>query len=234
VNTKKQYFLFIALAFLLVILSGCRNQSDSGEELSYILMPGGSYAPNVRSDDLLPLRKGAHWTLQVRNQKGDLPEEEQRVTNAGATGGTIETIRGGKVVQTETYRVSAKGIEILATGVGTSQTLNPPVLLIALPPEEEKVSAWQGTAGNGKQTFAGQAWSRVTRRENVTTPAGTFAAWRVDTRTDMTLGKAHELVHFTRWLTPGIGIVRQRLVTQGQIIVKDLKKLPDVETTGVK
>ena len=231
---SRRPFAVFSLALLTLAAAGCRNQSDGGEELSYIRTPGSGYAPTVATENLLPLRAGAHWSLEVRNEKAALPDEEQRVVGANATGGTIETLQEGKVTQTETYRVTSKGIEILATGVSVSQTLSPPLLLIPLPPEEEKVSVWQGSAGSGAQTFVGQAWSRVTRRETVTTPAGTFAAWRVDTRTELTLGDRRERVQITRWLTPGIGIVRQKIVTPGQIIVKDLKKLPDIETTGVK
>ena len=216
-------------------LGACRNQSDSGEELSYIRTEVKSYAPQVSSESLLPLRNGARWELQVANEGGErLEDEQQRVVRTTPTGGTIETLRGGKVVQTETYRVTPQKIELLATGIDKSHSLNPPLTLLALPVAEESVLSWQGTAGSGDQTFAGQAFSRPTRRETVQTPAGAFAAWRVDTRTELTMGGRRELVHLSRWFSPGIGIVRQRVATQGHILIKELKKLPDVETTGVK
>jgi hypothetical protein len=229
--SRRIRFLPILLALAAV---GCRNQADGGEELSYIRTPGDDYLPAVRSENLLPLRAGARWTLEVRAEKGMLPDEEQRVTRADAGGGTIETLQNGKVTQTETYRVSPKGIEIVATGVGVAQTLNPPLPLVRYPIEEEKIYSWQGTAGRGAKTFIGQAWSRATRRETVSTPAGNFSAWRVETRTLLTLGDRQELVYITRWMVPGIGIVRQKVVTPGGTVMKKLKKLPDIETTGVK
>lgn len=224
-----------ALPFLLALVAvGCRNQADSGEDLSFIRTPDASYLPMVRPENLLPLRAGAHWTFQVQSDKKILGEEEQRVVRADARGGTIETIQNGKVVQTETYRLSPKGIEIVATGVGAVQTLSPPLFLVRFPIEEERVDSWQGTAGKGAKTFTGQAWSRVTRRETVTTPAGTFAAWRVETRTLLTQGDRQELAYIIRWMTPDIGIVRQKIMTPSGAMIKYLKKLPEVETTGVK
>lgn len=224
-------FLSLLLATVAV---GCRNQADSGEDLSYIRTPGEDYLPAVRAEKLLPLRAGARWTMEVRTEKAMLPDEEQRVARVDADGGTIETLQDGKVTQTETYRLSPKGIAIVATGIGTAQALNPPLTLVEYPIVEEKIHSWQGTAGQGAKTFVGQAWSRAARRETVATPAGKFAAWRVETRTILTLGERRELVYIARWMVPGIGIVRQKIVTPGGAMIKNLKKLPDIETSEVK
>ena len=168
--------------------------------------------------------------MAVRMGNVALPDEEMSVV----PGGTIQMSQQGKVLQNETYLAGPTGIAIVATGLPKLKPLHPPLTLVALPIEEEKVISWQGTMGEGASTYAGQGWSRATRRESVATPAGVFAAWRVDTCTELTLGDKRERVHLSRWLSPGIGIVRLRMISEGQIVIKELKKLPIVETNRVK
>ena len=216
----KRLFRLLPALLPALFLSGCRDQGDGGEELGFLRNPGADYAPAVATADLFPLTPGRVWSYRIDGSKA---VEEVR---AGADG-TLTTTRGGQVVQTERCRVDAVGVWLVGSD---SQPVQPALPLLALPLEEERVSEWQGTLGAG----AGQAWTRATRRESVATPAGTFDAWRVDTRTDLTRGERREIVYTTRWLAPGVGVVRVRIASAGRALVKSLMKTNKIETSGVK
>ena len=68
----------------------------------------------------------------------------------------------------------------------------------------------------------GTAASRVSTIETIKTPAGSFAAYRVDTIITTTVQGQQIYLYAARWLAPGVGLVQQRIVAGSQVVQKQL------------
>jgi hypothetical protein len=220
------------LLALLVFLCGCRNQADHGEELSYLRPNPEVYEPReVGTKDLLPLVPGARWRYKVTRPDG----KESSLETTALSGQVLEGRTEGKLESRDTYRFHPAGISIVGTYLDGPAPITPELPLLSLPLKEGEITTWQGTIGTNATTLPARAWVRVTRREKVHVPAGDFATWRVDMRTDVMKGRSQALL-VTRWLAPGVGVVRMRLVQGKNLTLWELveKKSVSSATNGVK
>jgi hypothetical protein len=218
------------LGFLL--LCGCRNQADHGEELSYLRPNPEVYEPGTLSTEkLLPLVPGTRWRYKVVRPEG----KESSLETTALPGQILEGRTEGRLESRDTFRIGPSGISIVETFVGGASPITPELPLVVLPMKEGAITAWQGTIGTNKTTVPARAWVRVTRREKVKVPMGEFAAWRVDMRTDV-MQRGQQAMLVTRWLAPGVGVVRMRLVQNKQVTLWELveKKSVSSATNGVK
>ncbi len=221
------------LVFLaLVMLGGCRNQADHGEEMSYLRVDPEIYGPDkLSTEHLLPLVPGTRWRYKVTLPDG----KESFLETTALPGQTLEGRTDGKLESRDTFKIGPAGIFIVGTQVGGPSPITPELPLVLLPIKEGAITAWQGTIGTNKTTLPARAWVRVTRREKVKVPMGEFSAWRVDMRTDVMRGRQQAML-VTRWLAPGVGVVRMRLAQNKQVTLWELsaKKMVSPATNGVK
>ncbi len=228
-----------AVAVLALLLTGCRNQADAGEELNYLRTEPEEYSPErVDTKDLLPLKAGGRWEYDVKRSKGEPSRENVVVTSTNGKGTILESWEKGKVVSRDQYRVDDKGVWVTAVMIDEKMMpITPDMPLLSLPIEEEKVNLWQGTIGSGKTTMAGRVWIRTTRRQKLKTPAGEFMAYRVDMRSELSGQGRNATLLASRWFAPGVGIVKVRAVDSKVTLVKELlsqKSRNSSVTTEVK
>jgi hypothetical protein len=221
------------------LLAGCRNQSDSGEELSYVRTNPQEYeAPLIDARKLMPLKPGMRWEYGVQRSKGDPTREISTVTSFNGKRAIIEGQERGVVISRDGYLIDEKGIWITSVISGNASIpVTPPLPFLPLPIEEGKVVTWQGTIGSGQTTLIGRAWTRVTRRQKIKTLAGEFMTYRVDMRTDTGRAERGDALLVSRWFAPGVGVVRVRAFGSQSSIVKELlpqKKGNSSVTSGVK
>jgi hypothetical protein len=203
---------------LLVLLGGCRNQADHGEELNYLRADPEVYDPGALSTSkLLPLVPGTRWRYKVTRSDG----KESSLETTALPGQVLEGRSENRLESHDTFKFGPTGISIVGTWVNGPAPVTPELPLITLPVKEGQISTWQGTIGINKTTLPARAWIRVTRREKVKVPMGTFQAWRVDMRTDVTQGRQQAML-VTRWMTPGVGVVRMRLMQNNQMTLWEL------------
>jgi hypothetical protein len=218
---------------LIVTMSGCRNlveATNTGVDAAYLRAPGEATktAAVVKIPDgpLFPLAAGDRWEMV---QKSENQESSERIAVAGPitlngqSGMVVEMSQGGRTVRQEVFRSDAKGLFLLAAGTPADRmTLSPPIPLLHKPVQEGEEVPWEGTLHYRKTTAPGTALSRVSGREQVKTPAGTFGAYRIDTIISTTVEGQPVSFPTTRWLAPGVGLVRQRLLAGNNVVTKEL------------
>lgn len=200
-------------ALLVLLLAGCRPTDKSGgSDAAYL--SASSEAPAVtRRTNLFPIAVGSRWTSVGATSDGQKLTMETRVAGTrrvGAVTGVLFDIRlNGRPVQQEVYRVDAAGIQGLATGPGAGTVILPPLPLLRYPASEGATCAWRGTLKAGKTRTPAEASCRVGGLERVTTPAGSFQAYRLEVLMT-TLQKQRKIGRVSRmWLAPNVGIVQQ-------------------------
>lgn len=129
-------------------------------------------------------------------------------------------------VRQEVYSVTGKGLFLLAAGGKAGQmTMSPPLQIIAYPPKEGGTIQWSGVLHYKNATVPASSLSRISGVQTVKNkaiPKG-IAAYRVDTIISTTLNTGQVNFPTTRWLAPGIGMVRQKLIAGDQLVVKELR-----------
>ena len=210
-------------------LSGaaCKDHVENqATDNAYLRLPGETPAPlDISKGPLFPVAPGYKWTLAVKSD-AQTGEEETAVggeRNVGGVRGTIFEMRqGGKTYRQEVYHADTKGVTLLQAGTDDMMTMSPPIPLLQLPVKEGEVLPWNGVLHFQKSSAPGTALSRVSGQETVKTPAGTFHTYRLDTVIITTVGGQQVSFPATRWLAPGVGIVKQRLLAGRTLVVKEL------------
>ncbi|MGC4042218.1 MAG: hypothetical protein QM758_00250 [Armatimonas sp.] len=230
----------LLLAALALLVTGCRNQADAGEELNYLRSDPNDYGSPLDTKDLFPLKQGARLEYGVMRSKGDPYREEATVVSYNGTDAVIESRDKEKktLLSREGYHIDAKGVWVSSVLLNDAPVqINPPLPFLPLPIEEGKVTAWQGTIGSGKSMVAGRAWTRVTRRQKMKITAGEFMAYRIDLRTELSGNGQNSALLASRWFVPGVGVIRTRSVDGRSTLVKELltqKKMNSSATGEVK
>ncbi len=129
--------------------------------------------------------------------------------------------------------------------------MEPPEPMLKLPMEDFKSWSWEGTmtrieTKDGPVETKGRFDFKVSKKEEVTTPAGTFEAYRVEMDGSANDGSR---VQSTRWYAENVGMVREisrvtynvdsqkaeldNLIKQGYIKPEDAKNYTIIETVDI-
>lgn len=216
--------------------AGCGNKdsaADNGVDLKFLVgkPPKNAVTQTATGASVLPLAVGTRWYLSFSGGKppagGRNVPFEARVVGPGPTGGgRIVVTQNGIPWRTEVLENTPRGLLMRANAEENKPLMElvPPVTLARFPLQEGGETPWRGTFRFKGKTYPATAFSRVSTVENVTTPAGRFLAYRVDTLITVT-GDRGQIIRFPsiRWLAPGIGFVRHGFVDRGQPIYTDLR-----------
>lgn len=161
---------------------------------------------------LYPRESGATWVL--RETVGDevhkivircLGEKKQE----GQSLFFYEIERDGQAALTEGYTQDAKGIHRTSAGQEGGGTIDPPMTMLALPLQPGLVRQWSGSISEGTASSVAEATLKLSGPEPVTTPAGSYRAYRLDQEFNLGEKGVGGKVSTQQWLAPGVGLVRQ-------------------------
>lgn len=152
--------------------------------------------------DYFPLVHGTEWVY--RTSVGQ--DLVMRVNGTGQVSGVdcqiLESLVNGMVTQRECFRREGSTVYVyVRVYPGGNVVLVPPQPMLVLPPKLGQGWSWDGKAGETPARVALQ-WARM---EQVTVPAGTFAAAQL--YLEGTVGG--ERVQSWRWFAPGVGMVKE-------------------------
>ena len=223
----------VALATLLVggwlALSGaaCKDHVENqATDNAYLRLPGEAPAPlDTSKGPLFPVTPGYRWTLAVKSDTQAGTEETSvggvRVVD-GVPGTVLEMRQNGKTYRQEVYHADTKGVSLLQAGMSEMMTMSPPIPLLQMPIKEGEVLPWNGVLHFQTTSAPGTALSRVSGQETIKTPAGEFKTYRLDTVIITTVSGQQVSFPATRWLAPGVGVVKQKLLAGRTLVVKEL------------
>jgi hypothetical protein len=219
----------------------------AGADASYLTTPLVSDDPDSKRKNLIPLTPGNVWEMTARCA-GETERERVVVGGLvnveGVTGTQIDVFRKGKRWRREILRKVGDEIQIVALQDETSplMVMNPPLPLLREPTKEGNTTEWvgdyklipgprpDGVDSGLKKTeiWPSRAYSRISGLEPVTTPAGKFKAFRVDTvvvANRVVGGRAQEVrFPMVRWLAPGVGYVRRGFADKGRPAFAELTR----------
>lgn len=225
------------LCALCLITAGCgvEHTKNFKTDDRYIRAPGESSSTvEIKDGPLLPAAVGNRWQMALKDSEGNAGKEEIVVTHHETIGGVrgaslaFRQVGGNGKLTTyreEVYASNKTAISILSSGTADNKmVMVPPIPLIALPVEEGKAVEWSGLLRFKGQMSPSTALSRVSGRDIISTPAGKFATYRVDTV--VTTSQEGRPVSFptVRWIAPGVGVVKQKIFIGQTLIVKTLTK----------
>jgi hypothetical protein len=182
------------------------------------------------------------WSYSVQTvnrQSGEKPKisrEDLRVTGTKTvgknTGVAILIYQDGKPFREEILRLDGKELMLAAAGINNSKggmdtmSITPGIPLVQFPVEDGATATWEGILLLSSRQVAapGVSQSRVSGREIVKTPVGEFGAYKIETVITTTIDRQKIVLYTARWLAPGIGLVRQRIITGNQVVTKELQK----------
>ena len=224
----RQRMVLIVLIASLGLASGCEPPViDGGKDMAYLT---DQEEPNdAQGEPLLPLTPGNTWTMDALSAK-KRAEDRLRAIGPIALGpekGTlVEIQRDGRVWRREAYRVEKDEAYLL--GFGEAQqpllALNPPLRLFRVPAKVGEYVSWNGTITVKNSRYRAVGFSRVSNREDLSTTAGRFVTYRIDTV--LSILNAGKPTHFPtiRWLAPGIGFVKRGYADEGNPALAELKR----------
>jgi hypothetical protein len=243
--------LIAPLALALAFSAGCKAEhlESTGTDDAYIRPPEAKATPLAAgSGPLWPLTPGNRWDFVVATAARDgktAPVQGKETlivlgprTVGKGSGVAVQVLQNGKAFREEVLRLDDNGLSLVAAGIASvtgndtmSITSNEPggpqgIPLVQLPVVPGAVARWDGILKLLKKNVAapGTSHSRVSALEKVKTPAGEYNAYRVETMIQTTVEGQQIFLYTIRWITPGIGLVRQRVITPGQVVTKDLVK----------
>lgn len=203
---------------------------NEGSDNSFIREPGAK-PPDVtmRKGPLLPLTPGTRWVMDLKSGIRQGSEEvaviEAKVPGNGKPAqATLEQRQRGKVYRQEIFALDDKALTMVAAGSPEDRmSMNPPIPLAKFPLQPGTYARWSGVLRMRSVSAPATALSRVAGVELVKTPAGTFGAYRINSVIHTTVEDKPVSFHTTRWIAPGVGIVKQKLLVGKDILVKELK-----------
>ena len=211
---------------------GAAEQSEVAD-ITYLLTPA---APS-ESGRLMPDAPGATWNLTgtVETNRESLPAEavvtaEKALTVGNARGTLYSTRLNGRVIRSEVLSSDAQNLLWLGSGNGAAVKLqfSPPLPRLRLPlPAPTIAPIWVGRLlANGKSLPA-TAVCRMSGPDYVKTPAGAFAAYRSDVKLTVpsgTDGAEAKTIYSMLWFAPGVGVVKEVFLQNGQSVFLELKQ----------
>ena len=215
---------------MLPLVSGCRNVvefTNTRKDEAYLRSPGQQFkTEEITEGSLFPMATGSHWQMHV--QGGDKQSTED-ITVVGPiqigenAGIALQMSHNGKPDRQEVYRSDKKGLLMVAAGTPNDRmTLSPPLPLLHLPIKEGETISWSGVLHYRDTAAPGTALSRISGRSTVKTPAGSFDSYRVDTIINTTVQGQQVAFPTTRWFSPGVGMVKQKLLAGQTVVIKEM------------
>ncbi len=193
---------------------------------AYVVLALALGAPAAGADESMPqtswmpLKVGTAWHYRAGDAKILL-----RIAAHEKVGDVVcarlETVREGKVIGSEHLRVSSDGLyrvdaDVYHDNQVHRQTLEPPILLLLLPPKSGQTFSVKSTV-DGKEykgTF------KVTAEE-VKVPAGTYKAMAVSSQ-DLEVEGIHPQT--TTWYAENVGMVKKLIAAGKQKVEIVLEK----------
>jgi hypothetical protein len=218
------------LLFTAGTMTGCNSAAPrtSGADMVFLTAPLNTLTAETPQTNLLPLTPGNRWQMRTVTRGKRFMDA---ITVAGPVrAGKTEAValsmtREGKPWRREFYVPSPDGVYLAAMQDETSplMVLDPPIPLARSPFQEGQAWQWRGTLTMNGKALPAAAFSRVSTRESVTTSAGQFKTYRVDTIVKLDTGEGRE-VRFpsARWLAPGVGFVRRGFADKGKPAFSEL------------
>ena len=234
-DLRRACLLAVVVSAFMVPLGGCMDPVENrATDNQYLRAPGEKPAHmEVPDKPVFPLSQGSRWEMALRS--GDKMGTEIVDANGteqvgGRTGTVMEQRQNGDVYRQEIYAVDPKGVWLLAAVTKDKaknklekMTMNPPIALIHLPIKEGEFTPWEGVLNYQNTSAPGTALSRIGSPEKVKTLAGSFVAYRIDTIITTTIQGKQVSFPTTRWVAPGVGIIKQKLLAGNTILYKELK-----------
>ena len=215
-----------------LIVSGCKEDAmvtNLKLDDSYIRVPGqATPSATGAAGSLMPLDIGNSWNMIVHSA-GGTALEQNTVTGTesfdGILGAIVETRQNGAALREDVFSAGTHDLSLVAAGSKNDiMRMTPPIPLFSYSPVEGATETWSGILHYRNTSSSGNGLSRVSGRERVTTPAGTFDAYRIDSILLTTVGG--QMVNFpsTRWFAPGVGVVKQRMMSGARVLTKELSE----------
>jgi hypothetical protein len=144
------------------------------------------------------------------------------MTLGKATGVALDIRQNGKLTRQEVFKEQADGLYFVGAGASDKMEISPPICLVKYPVKDGEAVTWSGILRFKGTNAPGTAFSRVSARDTVKLPGGTFPVWRVDTVISTTVEGAQVAFPTVRYFSPGIGIVKQKTLAGETLLEKQM------------
>jgi hypothetical protein len=229
--------LLLTLCAPLLGGANCEHVENPGTDDAFIRAPGQKPAEiEMPKGALLPMLTGARWvmltqTVTANGDKTQKPKQGMEIITVlgpqqveGKSGVAMEFRQGPKTAREEVYLSNDKEVALISAGFADKMSISPPMPLYRFPLKEGDVVQWNGILRFKGKSAPGSAYSRLSGRDKIKTAAGEFATWRVDTVISTNVDGQPITLLSNRWLSPGIGMVKQRWYYGKQMILKELRE----------
>lgn len=244
--------LTLCILPLLLSGFGCKAEhlESSGEDDAYLRLPNDKPLEiPVENGPLLVTTPGTEWIYAVNTEirTTDMTEpvtpkaSEERVIIAGQraigkVSGTVFKIdQNGKSFREEVMRLDEKGLSLVAAGISSgtavdTMSITPGIPLVEFPLRDGAVVSWEGILRLTKNKIQapGYAHSRLSAREIIELPLGKsgtmkkVGTYKIETMITTTVDSRPIYLYSARWFAPGMGMVRQLVISGRQYITKNL------------
>ncbi len=224
-------FTLCVVAF--TVVSGCKNvRIATGSDDKFIHLPQELTAtPIPPAQPLLPTSPGSRWTYRLTNDENGIEEVTVLPSRQieGQTALVLGCKRKGTLDREELFYITDKEIAQFSAGAGEKVILKPPMPILRFPLKFDETVSWQGGVSLRGALVPSQSKSRLRCIEKIKVPLGTFTSYRVDTILETRLAEGLARFWVTRWLAPGIGVVRTRYIVKSpgqaeRVFTKELLK----------
>ncbi|MBC8135358.1 MAG: hypothetical protein H8F28_05645 [Fibrella sp.] len=223
--------LLSALVPFSFLLTGCGSDGpDGGPDIKLFRTPNkqADSQPVVKENVplLFPTGKERLWKLSVTamNKKStetvrvDAPRTIGGITNAT----TLTMYQDGKPYRSEMFQIKKDALYLIAAGGTDKMVMSPPMTILRARSPQGVDYKWEGNITFKGSKAPAQAYSRVHSSEEITTPAGKFNAYRVDTSLTTIIEGRPVTFPASRWFVPGVGIVKQTFRVGDAVVEKQL------------
>jgi hypothetical protein len=172
-----------------------------------------------KTPDYFPLKPGTKWSYEL-NQGGKKLKISSQIAKVEETNGkstaVLETTMNGEVASTEHLAATEKGVfRHRVNGI----ELSPPVCFLQYPLKKGESWETSSTLANEQLKVKG----KVIDSEEVTVPAGTYKAFRVEIETSAAGLRSTT----TFWFAPDVGVVKQATENAGKMLTAELEKFEE-------
>lgn len=195
-------------------LGGCQGSPGPPALKPPLPPPSVVVAPTVekpKPDEvalLFPHHNGDHWEMTVKGEEG-----AHKITLVAEARGervfSIGTLRDGKQIAHDTYRVDPEGVYFVSSDLPALTRIEPPLPLLKRPLRTDSAWKWTGVFKSAQGNTPAEADIKVTGPDMTTTPAGTFPAYRITQKVTLKATGGNVVSTTEQWVAPNIGLIRQ-------------------------
>lgn len=157
-----------------------------------------------KQPDYFPLNQGSEWVYVFGSDELTFKVTGEETVN-GKKCSIYEAVMKGIPSQREYYQKTDKELIAVMRSYGNGQikvNLNPPETLMKFPLKTGDSWTWSGQLGNTeKVTFN----FKVSKKEKITVPAGTFNSIKIEINGSTQGGKS---ISTERWYAPNVGMIK--------------------------